>query len=57
MPTYSFLIEIKSIGKGYVEADSIEEARQKIEDGDYDDIYDEVGEEFGEIIDIEEDED
>lgn len=54
MPSYRFLIEITSTGKGYVEADSIEEARQKIEDGDWDDIYDQTDEEFGEIIEIEE---
>ena len=54
MPSYRFLIEITSTGKGYVEADSIEAARQKIEDGDWDDIYDQTNEEFGEIIEIEE---
>lgn len=55
MPTYRFLIEIVSMGKGYVEADSIEEAKQKIEDEDWDDIYDVTDEEYGEIIEIEED--
>ena len=52
MKCFNFLIEMSSIGKGYVYADSIEEAREKIKNGDYDDIYDEVGSERGDIIEI-----
>lgn len=52
MAYYNFTIEMTSIGKGWVEADSLEEARKKINAGDYDDIYDQVGEECGDIIEI-----
>ena len=49
---YYFTVEQSSIGKGYVKADSEEEARMKISSGNYDDIYDEVGLEIGNIIEI-----
>lgn len=49
---YYFTVEQSSIGKGYVKADSEEEARMKISSGNYDDIYDEVGREIGNIIEI-----
>lgn len=52
--TFFFTIEERSIGKGYVEADNIEEARKKVNDGDWDDIYDTVGTTYGDIIEIEE---
>jgi len=57
MKCYNFLIEMTSKGKGYVYADSLEEAKEKINNGDYDDIYDEVGSECGDIIEITEGED
>ena len=50
--SYSFEIEMINIGKGCVEADSLEEAKQKIKDGDYYDIYDESFVDFGELVDI-----
>jgi len=52
---YQFKIKMTSVGLGYVEADSLEEARKLINSGDYDDIYDEVDCEHGEIIEIWED--
>jgi len=52
MPQYNFLIETTSKGRGYVYADTIGEAKEKIINGDYEDIYDHVDEEYGEIIDI-----
>lgn len=52
---YNFEIEMINVGKGYVTADSIEEAKEKILNGDYGDIYDESFVEFGEVLDIYED--
>lgn len=52
MKAYNFKINMTSIGKGYVYADSIEEAREKINKGNYDDIYDQVDEKCGDIIEI-----
>jgi hypothetical protein len=49
---YQFTIEQECIGKGYVYADSEEEARMKINVGDYDDIYDTVDTTNGDIIEI-----
>jgi len=54
MKTFFFTIEESSIGKGYVSAENIEEAKQKINSGDWDDIYDTVGVTYGNLIDIEE---
>ena len=55
MPSYNFTIEMTSIGKGYVEADSLEEAKAKIKRGDWEDIYDEVDTQCGDLIEIYED--
>ena len=55
MPTYNFLIEMTSVGKGYIEADSIEQARELIKSGElcnYGDIYDEVDSTIGDLIEI-----
>jgi len=57
MKCYDFKINMTSIGKGYVYADSLEEAKEKINNGDYYDIYDQVGEECSDIIEITEGED
>jgi len=54
MKTFHFTIEENSIGKGYVSAENIEEAKQKINNGEWDDIYDTVGTTYGDIIEIEE---
>ena len=54
MKSFYFTIQMSSIGKGYVSAENIEEAKQKVKDGDWDDIYDEVGTNYGDIIEIEE---
>lgn len=54
MAIYRFLIKLNNIGKGYVEADSLEHAKQLIESGEWDDIYDEASQGVGEIIEIEE---
>ncbi len=51
---YNFDIEITRIGKGYVYAKNIEEAKEKINEHDWDDIYDESDGEFGEILEIKE---
>lgn len=55
MPHYSFLIEVNNIGKGYVEADSLEHAKQLIESEEWDDICDESLCSYGKIIEIKED--
>lgn len=52
MPTFKFSIETKSVGLGYVNADTLEEAKEKIANEEWDDIYDEVNVTFGELIDI-----
>ena len=49
---YNFDIEITRIGKGYVYAKDVEEAKEKINENDWGDIYDEVDGEFGEILKI-----
>ena len=54
MKVFNFTIKMTSIGKGYVVAENIEEAKDKVNDGDWSDIYDEVGRNYGEIIEIEE---
>ena len=51
---YNFTIEINHIGKGYVYAKDIWEAKEKINEHDWNDIYDETDTEFGEILEIEE---
>lgn len=55
MPSYNFTCNMKCTGNGYVEADSIEEAKQKILAGEYDDIYDTTDHEVVDIVKIEED--
>lgn len=51
---YNFKIEINSVGEGYVYAKDVEDAKEKINEHDWDDIYDETDREFGEILEIEE---
>ena len=51
---YNFTIEINHIGKGYVYASDLEEAKEKINEHDWNDIYDETDTEFGEILEIKE---
>jgi hypothetical protein len=53
MKNYQFSIEIKSIGLGCVKAESLEEAKEKIKNKDWDDIYETVGAEYGDLIEIE----
>jgi len=38
MKSFRFLIEVNSIGKGYVSAENIKEAKEKINKGDWADI-------------------
>lgn len=52
---YKFTCNMTCTGKGYVEADSLEDAKQKILTGYYDDIYDETDHEVTKIVTIEED--
>lgn len=54
MKTFYFTIEMGKIGKGIVKANNIEEAKEKIACRDWQDIYDEVGDEYGDIIEIQE---
>jgi hypothetical protein len=53
MNTYKFEIEVRMKGLGYVYAETLEEAREKIELEEWQDIYDQVDEEYGEIYKIE----
>lgn len=55
MKTFSFRIYATCIGLGCVTAETIEEAKKKIDDGGWDDIYDNVDFDYGKLIDIEED--
>jgi hypothetical protein len=53
---FNFTINRSCIGKGYVYAETKEDAIAKIKDGSYldcGDIYDEIGQKDGEIIEIE----
>lgn len=54
---YNFTVEMKNTGKGYVEADSIEEAKKKILEDHYEDIYDTCDEKIVSVISIEADND
>jgi len=54
---FKFIIEQVCKGLGYVYADSQEEAIELIKQRNYDDIYDTVDIEDGEIIDIDNGED
>ena len=49
---YTFSIEVISTGKGYVYAESLEEAKKKLKNHEWDDIYDTVDTEYGDIIEI-----
>lgn len=53
--TFSFRVKASSIGCGCVTANTVEEAIEKIKKDDWDDIYDTINTEYGEIISIEED--
>jgi hypothetical protein len=60
MKVFNFLISGTMTGKGYVHAETKEEALEMIERGDWDDIYDTVDEDYEGLIEIddgEEDED
>jgi hypothetical protein len=52
MRYYNFDIEIVSRGKGYVVANSLEEAQAKIKSNEWEDIYDEVDQKYGKILEI-----
>lgn len=49
---YGFICEITGIGRGYVTADSIDEAVEKIQRGDYDDLVDNEETCIGEIVEM-----
>ena len=49
---YGFICETAGIGKGYVTADSMEEAEEKIKNGDYDDLEDVELSCIGEIVEM-----
>ena len=53
MKKYNFSISVTSIGLGVVEANTKEEAIEKIKQKDWSDIFEEVGTEYGDLIDIE----
>lgn len=52
---YKFTVKMNCVGFGVVEADSIEEAREKILNEEYDDISDMTDYEILDVIEIEED--
>lgn len=54
MKLYRFEVSMKCVGIGCVAADSLEEAKEKILDGEYDDIYDMTDHEVVDVIDVEE---
>lgn len=54
MKEFNFTIKLTGQGLGYVSAKNIEEAKLKIANGDWDDIYDHVDIEYGNLIDIKE---
>ena len=56
MKYYNFTVKMECFSRGYVEADSFEEAKQKILDCEYDDLTDMMDYEILEIMDIEESE-
>lgn len=49
---YGFICEITGIGRGYVTAGSIEEAVEKIQNGNYDDLHDNEETNIGEIVEM-----
>lgn len=57
MKSYRFEVKMECVGTGWVTANSLEEAKQKILNNDYEDIYDMCDHEIAEIIDIEEEQD
>lgn len=50
---YIFKAKILNTCKGYVFAESEEEAKEKIMNGDYEDIYDEYDGEIKEVLSVE----
>lgn len=56
LKNYKFSIKMSGIGLGYVSAKSLKEAKEKIANHEWDDIYDHVDVEYDEVIEIEEDE-
>lgn len=54
---YNFTAKMKCIGAGCVEANSIEEAKEKIMNEEYEDIYDMTDFEILDVIEINEGED
>jgi len=54
MKEFNFTIKMTGKGLGVISAENIEEAKEMIKSGDWDDIYDHVDIEYGELIDIEE---
>lgn len=52
MKQYNFSISITSVGLGVVEANTKEEAIEKIKQQDWSDMFEEVGT-YGDLIDIE----
>lgn len=52
MKDFQFSIKMTSKGLGYLSAETLEEAKEKIKNEEWDDIYDEIGQEFGELIEI-----
>lgn len=56
MKYYEFKVKMECFSRGYVAANSLEEAKQKILDCEYDDLADMTDYEIVEIVDIEEDE-
>lgn len=49
---YGFNVETSGCARGYVTADSEEEAIRKIKTWDYDDINDEEITEFGDVVEL-----
>lgn len=49
---FEFKLTVSSIISGYVSAKDADEAREKIKDGEWDDIYNENYTEFGDILDL-----
>mgnify|MGYP000953611445 CR=1 FL=1 len=52
--TFAFTISSKCIERGYVVASNLEEAKEKIANEEWDDIYDTIDTTYEELIDIEE---
>lgn len=52
---YIFRAKILNTCEGYVEAESLDEAKEKIMNGEYEEIYDEYDGEITEVLNIIED--